>query len=97
MASSSPATTFFDPGDAPATCAWEWNKANNLLALVDAEEALKVVNSSGSVIYRVQLPQEGRIIFLGWEPSGAALAAVQDHGGAFLWFPSKPDLSLIHI
>ncbi len=30
-------------------------------------------------------------MFLGWEPSGAALAAVQDHGGAFLWFPSKPD------
>ena len=40
---------------------------------------------------RVQLPREGRSIFLGWEPSGAALAAVQDHGGAFLWFPSKPD------
>ena len=38
-----------------------------------------------------QLPREGRTIFLGWEPSGAALAAVQDHGGAFLWFPSKPD------
>jgi WD40 repeat protein len=38
-----------------------------------------------------QLPKEGRCIFLGWEPSGAALAAVQDHGGAFLWFPSKPD------
>lgn len=39
----------------------------------------------------VQLPKDGRCIFLGWEPSGAALAAVQDHGGAFLWFPSKPD------
>ena len=39
----------------------------------------------------LQLPREGRTIFLGWEPSGAALAAVQDHGGAFLWFPSKPD------
>ena len=28
---------------------------------------------------------------LGWEPNGNALAAVQNHGGAFLWFPSKPD------
>ena len=54
-------------------------------------QLLKVIDDTGRVIYRVQLPREGRTIFLGWEPSGAALAAVQDHGGAFLWFPSKPD------
>ena len=50
-----------------------------------------MIDSSGKTIYRVQLPRDGRCIFLGWEPSGAALAAVQDVGGAFLWFPSKPD------
>ena len=63
------------------------------LAHIQAEhtQLLKVIDEKGKVVYRVQLPQEGRIIFLGWEPSGAALAAVQDHGGAFLWFPSKPD------
>ena len=54
-------------------------------------QLLKIIDRTGKTIYRVQLPQEGRTIFLGWEPSGAALAAVQDHGGAFLWFPSKPD------
>ena len=60
-------------------------------AQTEPSQLLKVLDENGKTIYRVQLPREGRTIFLGWEPSGAALAAVQDHGGAFLWFPSKPD------
>ena len=39
----------------------------------------------------MQLPPEGKTIMLGWEPSGAVLAVVQKLGGAFLWFPSKPE------
>ena len=39
----------------------------------------------------MQLPPEGTTIHLGWEPSGAVLAVVQKLGGAFLWFPSKPE------
>ena len=37
------------------------------------------------------MPPEGKTILLGWEPSGAVLAVVQKQGGAFLWFPSKPE------
>jgi len=70
---------------------WEWNAEQKLIAMVEGSQLLKVIDSTGKTIYRVQLPREGRTIFLGWEPSGAALAAVQDHGGAFLWFPAKPD------
>ena len=58
---------------------------------MEPSQLLRVLNAAGKTIYRVQLPKEGRVIFLGWEPSGNALAAVQNLGGAFLWFPSKPD------
>ena len=106
---------------------------------MEPSQLLRVLNTAGKTIYRVQLPKEGKVLFLGWEPSGNALAAVQNHGtrsrrrpptacppplaglssapsalaapapllslltagrasrrdapsgGAFLWFPSKPD------
>jgi len=70
---------------------WHWNSQHKLMAVIEHSQLLKVIDEHGKTTYRVQLPKEGRCIFLGWEPSGAALAAVQDHGGAFLWFPSKPD------
>jgi len=69
---------------------WCWNNAKQMLALVDSAQQLKIVSEHGKVLYRVQLPEEGRTIFLGWEESGVVLAAVQKLGGAFLWFPSKP-------
>ena len=85
-------TIFCKPEDENSVAAhWEWNDSQKLLAVTEHTQLLKVIDKDGKTIYRVQLPKEGRTIFLGWEPSGAALAAVQDHGGAFLWFPSKPD------
>ena len=39
----------------------------------------------------MQLPPEGKTVLLAWEPGGAVLAVVQKLGGAFLWFPSKPE------
>ena len=48
------------------------------------------MSRDGELKYRVQLPPEGSIVFLGWEKNGRVLAAVQKLGGAFLWFPSKP-------
>ena len=87
------ASVFVPPPDSPenAIAFWEWNSEQKLMATTDSQQLLRVLDDSGATVYRVQLPREGRVIFLGWEPSGAALAAVQDHGGAFLWFPSKPD------
>ena len=86
------AQIFCKPDDENSLAAhWEWNNTQKLMAVSEHTQMLKVINHEGKTIYRVQLPREGRTIFLGWEPSGAALAAVQDHGGAFLWFPSKPD------
>jgi len=86
------ATIFCKPEDENSIAAyWEWNSTQKLLAVAEHTQLLKVIDETGKTVYRVQLPKEGRTIFLGWEPSGAALAAVQDHGGAFLWFPSKPD------
>ena len=70
---------------------WHWNDAAKLLAMTDRSQVLRVLNAEGRLIYRVQLPPEGRTILLGWEPSGAVLAVVQKLGGAFLWFPSKPE------
>ena len=78
-----------EEGTAPVF--WQWNAEQKLIAVIEQSQLLKVIDKEGKTIYRVQLPKEGRCIFLGWEPSGAALAAVQDHGGAFLWFPAKPD------
>ena len=39
----------------------------------------------------MQLPPEGKTVLLAWEPGGAVLAVVQKLGGAFLWFPSRPE------
>ena len=69
---------------------WHWCPANGLLAVVDAKQLLRVMSRDGELKYRVQLPPEGSIVFLGWERHGRVLAAVQKLGGAFLWFPSKP-------
>ena len=69
---------------------WHWCPANGLLAVVDAKQLLRVMSRDGELKYRVQLPPEGSIVFLGWEKNGRVLAAVQKLGGAFLWFPSKP-------
>jgi len=89
---SSQVSAFVKPdGSGNSVIFWDWNDEQKLMAVMEHTQLLKVIDGSGKTIYRVQLPQEGRTIFLGWEPSGAALAAVLDHGGAFLWFPSKPD------
>jgi len=58
---------------------------------VDLDQEMRLLSPKGDVRYRVQLPREGQTIFVGWEQSGSVLAAVQKLGGAFLWFPAKPE------
>ena len=48
-------------------------------------------NLYSSPSWKVQLPPEGRTVMLEFEEAGAVLAVVQKLGGAFLWFPSKPE------
>ena len=50
-----------------------------------------MLDAQGTLIYKVQLPPEGRTVMLKFEEAGAVLAVVQKLGGAFLWFPSKPE------
>lgn len=70
---------------------WAFSVAQQRLAVVDANQLLMIIDHTGNLEYRVQLPSEGHTIYIGWEPGGSVLAAVQKLGGAFLWFPSKPD------
>ena len=79
------------PAGAGGAVHWAWNARARMIALVDSSQMLKVLNDEGHTVYRVQLPASATTIFVGWEPSGAVLAAVQKLGGAFLWFPSKPE------
>mmetsp|Transcript_10863 Transcript_10863/g.24249 ORF Transcript_10863/g.24249 Transcript_10863/m.24249 type:complete len:890 (+) Transcript_10863:3-2672(+) len=89
---SGDAEVYMQPSEGSSSAAfWEWSDPVEMMAVVEPGQLLRVLNGAGKTIYRVQLPKEGRVIFLGWEPSGCALAAVQNHGGAFLWFPSRPD------
>ena len=41
------------------------NPASSLPVKVEVGQLLRVLNSSGKTIYRVQLPKEGKVIFLG--------------------------------
>jgi len=70
---------------------WAYSSAQQRLAVVDAKQLLMIIDSTGKLEYRVQLPSEGHTIFIGWEPGGTVLAAVQKLGGAFLWFPARPE------
>jgi hypothetical protein len=80
------------PADEPNTGArWAYSEAQQRLAVVDSQQLLMIIDRTGCLEYRVQLPPEGHTIFIGWEPGGSVLAAVQKLGGAFLWFPSKPE------
>ena len=85
------ATTTLLPASAETDVRWDWNNNAKLLATTDKTNVLRVLNAEGRLVYRVQLPPEGKTVLLGWEPSGAVLAVVQKLGGAFLWFPSKPE------
>ena len=70
---------------------WAYSSAQQRLAVVDAKQLLMIIDKHGRLEYKVQLPIEGLTIFIGWEPGGSVLAAVQKLGGAFLWFPAKPE------
>ena len=70
---------------------WHWNDKAKLLAMTDRTQMLRVLDAKGTLIYKVQLPPEGRTVMLEFEEAGAVLAVVQKLGGAFLWFPSKPE------
>ena len=70
---------------------WHWNDKAKLLAMTDRTQVLRVLDAKGTLIYKVQLPPEGRTVMLEFEEAGAVLAVVQKLGGAFLWFPSKPE------
>ena len=91
LQSSAASVTTLLPASAEPDVRWDWNRNAKLLATTDKSNVLRVLNAEGRLIYRVQLPPEGKTVLLGWEPSGAVLAVVQKLGGAFLWFPSKPE------
>jgi len=85
------ATVLLPADEANTDARWAYSPAQQRLAVVDAKQLLMIIDHTGSLEYRVQLPPEGQTIFIGWEPGGSVLAAVQKLGGAFLWFPSKPE------
>ena len=64
-------------GEGHAGAYWSYSEPRGMLGVVDRSQLLRIIDKTGQLLYRVQLPAEGTTIFLGWEKSGAGLAAVQ--------------------
>ena len=84
-------STLVQPSASAVGAHWAFSAAQRRLAVVDATQLLQIIDASGRLEYRVQLPVEGTTVFIGWAPGGSVLAAVQKLGGAFLWFPARPE------
>ena len=48
--------------------------------MTDRTQVLRVLDAKGTLIYKVQLPPEGRTVMLEFEEAGAVLAVVQKLG-----------------